>query len=180
MIRRLLHFVCNNRGAAGAEMALLLPLLTVILFGGIEVSHFFWTEHQVLKSVRNGSRFAARHDFALFDCGAGTVDADLVTQVQKLTRTGYLDGDADDDGTDDPIVRNWSDDSSVTVELECVDGEDYSTAGIYRDMTSDGSSTVEAMRVVVNADVAYPNLFGFGFLDGRTLTASAESPVMGF
>ena len=97
MIALLRPFLRNSRGAAGAEMALLLPLLTVILFGGMETGHFFWTEHQVLKAVRDGSRFAARHEFSLFDCDAGTIDSDLVTDVQKLTRTGFIDGDDPDE-----------------------------------------------------------------------------------
>jgi hypothetical protein len=77
-------------------------------------------------------------------------------------------------------VRDWDDDDTVSVDLECVAGEDFSNAGIYADMTGTGTSTVESMRVVVTADVTYPQLFGFSFLEGRTLTASAESPVMGF
>ena len=176
------EFSRSDAGNAGAELALLLPLLTLIMFGGMEVAHFFWTEHTVVKTVRDGARFAGRQKFANFNCDDDSIDATVEGEVKKLTRTGFIDGDDPETlGADNPLIRGWSDDSTVTVELECIDDADFSTTGIYRDSTGTGTSEVMAMRVTVTADVTYPSLFeGFGFLDGRTLTATAQSPVMGF
>ena len=182
MSRFFASFRSSASGTAAAEMALMLPMLAVLMFGGMETAHFFWTEHTLIKNVRDGARFAGRQGFDKFDCDAGAIDAGVVSSVQALTRTGFVDGDdPDTDGADNPLVRGWGDNTTVSVELECVDGDTFSSSGIYRDATGTGTSEVVAMRVVVTADVAYPSLFeGFGFLEGRVLTASAQSPVMGF
>ncbi len=182
----------NQRGNAAAETVLLLPLLTVLLFGGMEFGHFYWTEHQVIKAVRDGARFAGRQGFDDFDCSAVT-DAGVEAAIQKVTRTGFVSGNNPEiDGSDNPLVRDWSDDSTVTVSVECISGEDFSGSGIYKDFTesvlNDESGEFEdesiAKKVIVSAEVDYPALFGgFAFLDfleGYQLTASAESPVMGF
>ena len=186
--------VRDERGNAAAEMALMLPLLTVILFGGIEMGHFFWTEHRVLMAVRDGARFAGRHAFNDFDCSSSTVNSGLVADTQELTRTGNLSGGS-------PVVRSWTNNSSVSVTLDCLASQSYSGTGIYTavatpvidpntglpEVDPDTNQVVTegpAMRVTVSASVNYPALFGgFGFLDflnGYKLKASAESPVMGF
>lgn len=203
MMGAVTDFVHDERGNAASEMALMLPLLTVMLFGGIEFGHFFWTEHQVIKSVRDGARFAGRHKLDLFDCDTGNVsDATLEAEIQKLTRTGFLDGDNPDaSGADNPVVRNWSDDDTVTVSVQCIGGASYSGKGIYEQLAQPvideetGEEVVDEVtgevvtegpskKVIVSAEVDYPSLFGgfafLSFLDGYELKASAESPVMGF
>lgn len=166
----------DQRGVAAAEMALMLPLLTVILFGGIEGGHFFLTEHEVLKSVRTAARYAARQDFENFECDAtdlGDVDAD----VRNVARTGTVSGT-------DPIVRNWAADDadSISILVICDTGSDYSESGIYADMSGTGTPAVDsAMTVRIAVEVGYPSLFAdIGLLDGTNLAASAESAVTGF
>ena len=39
------NFLCSVRGAAAAEMALILPLLFILLFGGFEAGHYVWSHH---------------------------------------------------------------------------------------------------------------------------------------
>lgn len=176
MTRFLRLFLRNCKGNAAAEMGLMLPLLTLLLFGGIEMSNFFWTEHQVIKSVRNGTRFAARQDTSNFACGAnslGTADA----AVRNLIRTGTTDGSGS------PVVRDWTDGAStITIEVECDTGSTYSNAGIYADMSGTGSPSLSsATRVKIDVEVPFPSLFGsFGFFDGIDLYATGQSPVTGF
>jgi Flp pilus assembly protein TadG len=43
--------VRNENGAAGAEMALMVPLLVILMFGSFEMGNFFWNEHKVVKAV---------------------------------------------------------------------------------------------------------------------------------
>ena len=50
MIRFLRLFLRDTAGVAAAELALMLPLLTLLLFGGMELSNLMWAEHQVVKS----------------------------------------------------------------------------------------------------------------------------------
>ena len=57
------------RGAAAAEMALVLPLLILIMFGSFEMGNFFWESHIANKAVRDGARFAARQNFTDMPCG---------------------------------------------------------------------------------------------------------------
>ena len=154
-------FLYDRSGAAAAEMALVLPLLIVILFAGFEGGHFMWSEHKVVKAVRDGARYAGRQ--SLDACTAGIANQD---NIQILTRTGTLDPTAA------PVVPGWTDNSTVTVSISCDAG---TTTGIYKSQASG------APRVTVSASVPYPDLFGsIGFpTDGLILNAEAEAAVMG-
>jgi Flp pilus assembly protein TadG len=156
-------FLGDARGTAAAEMALLLPLLIMLLMGTFEGGYFLWSEHKVLKGVRDGARYAARHDFTDFTCPS-TIDSTLTDDVKNLTRTGTTDGSGP------AAVPGWVNDD-VTVSLSCDDATD---TGIYAALGT-------APRVKVAASVAYPSLFGtLGFNTGSLhLNASAQSAVMG-
>lgn len=153
-------------GAAAAEMALILPMLIAIMFGGFEGGAYLWTEHKVVKAVRDGARFAARQSFSVFDC-SGITDTTVLAQVQNLTRTGQTSG-----GT--AKIAGWTNDQ-VSVTATCQTGESYSDQGVYA--TEDSG----AIHVTVSATVPYPSLFGtLGFdTTGATVTASANAAVMG-
>lgn len=172
----LVTFLRDERGAAAAEMALMLPLLTILMFGGIEMSGFFWSEHQVIKSVRTGARYAARQDFSNFACDAadvGTADA----AVRNLVRTGTVDGSGS------PIVRTWTAaDDGISISVTCDTESDYSTEGIYSDQSGTGTPAIDSARYVeISVEIPYPSLFAdLGYLDGYDIVASAQSPVTGF
>jgi Flp pilus assembly protein TadG len=74
-----------ERGAAGAEMALVLPLLLVLMFSAFELGNYFRDWHTLSKSVRDGARFAARHDFGDFDCAAEAEADDVATATKEAT-----------------------------------------------------------------------------------------------
>ncbi len=177
MMRRLAKNVSRNtRGTAAVEMALITPLLMALLFGGFEGGTYLWTEQKVIKSVRDGARFAGRQPFSMYTCN--TVDSGLKTQIQNLTRTGQISG-----GT--AKIRGWgSDPNDVTVTVQCAgnadscapdSGAEYVNKGLYVDQ-SDGAKTVK-----VTAMVPYPSLFGLlGFdTSGAKVAASACAAVMG-
>ena len=178
MIGSIARFVRNTSGAAAAEMALILPLLALLLFGGVEVGSFFWTEHQVIKSVRTGARYAARQEFSNFSCGATALsDNTIDASVRDLVKTGTLDG------TGNNIVRDWpTDDDGIDITITCDAGSDYSNKGIYSDQSGTGTPAVpSAMYVEVNVTIPYPSLFeDLGYLNGRNISAAAQSPVTGF
>lgn len=154
-------------GAAAAEMALILPMLIAIMFGGFEGGAYLWTEHKVVKAVRDGARFAARQSFSAFNC-SGITDATVLARVQNLTRTGETSG-----GT--AKIVGWDDNDQVIVTAACRTGESYSDQGVY------ATETGGATHVTVSATVPYPSLFGtLGFdTTGATVTASANAAVMG-
>ncbi|WP_435417892.1 TadE/TadG family type IV pilus assembly protein [Parerythrobacter aurantius] len=176
MIRAIRKFVLGTEGAAAAEMALMLPLLTIIMFGGMEMGGYFWSEHQVIKSVRNGTRFAARQDFSNFVCGASTVGAKDAA-VRNFVRTGTVDG------TGNPVVRTWTAaNDGITISVNCKTGQDFTNGGIYSDQSGAAASTIDSARnVMISVSLPYPSLFGnLGYLNGRNIRAFAQSPVTGF
>lgn len=161
------QFTSCNRAAAAAELALILPLLLVILFGGFEAGAYLWTEQKVIKGVRDGARFAGRQSFSLYSCDG--VDSDLETQIKNLTRTGQLSS-----GT--AKISGWNDDD-VTVSVACQApvADTYTAGGLY-EKQPDG-----AIHVTVSATVPYPSFFATLGFDTRdaVVHASANAAVMG-
>ncbi|MDE2620103.1 MAG: pilus assembly protein [Sphingomonadales bacterium] len=163
-------FISDRSGNAGAEFALLLPLLLVLLFVGLEAGHFIWTQHKLAEAVRNGARYASRLDLAEVCPTFGSTVRDRVALV---TRTGQLT-----DAAAKPLVPGWTD-AEVSVTVTC---DAFVRTGIYADM-SDGTRgplvTVEARNV------PYPSLFhalGAVELDPTAplkLSARASAAVIG-
>jgi Flp pilus assembly protein TadG len=139
-------------GATAVEFALLLPLLTILLFGFIEVGRLLWDYHIVSASVRDAARYAARLDASC--ATGGTLNGD-VTRVKRLARTGSVDGTT-------PLLPGWTDDATVTVTVTCVDNPGGTTwSGRYKGM-------LQFPRVTVTAAAPHVSLFG-GLLPGLKL-----------
>lgn len=149
------RFLTDASGAAGAEMALMLPLLLALMFGALEGGHFLWREHQVVMAAREGARYAARLDLA-DDCTDAVSDTaeDRVTDlVQEKLGTG----------------------ATVDLQLDCyVPADADDVQGLYADQVN-GAPVV---TVAVNAD--YRSLFvTLGFATGgMKLNAWSRSPVI--
>ena len=155
-----------TKGAAAAELALLLPLMVAILFGMFEGGYFLYNEHKALKGVRDGARYAARQPFSNFPCGSTSItDTALVASIQNVTRTGTPDGSGRE------YIPGWVN-SDIAVSYDCDNG---TTTGLYKNITGG------APRVTVSADVGYTPLFGvIGFdTSSLSLKAEAEAAVMG-
>lgn len=162
---RLRAFFRNESGASGAELALILPLLVVMLFGAIEISYYFYNQHQVVKGVRDGARYASRQSFNNINCNSGyTMPAAIRTAIQEVTRTGRASGGV-------ARVSGW-DNADVTVTVTCPSTP--VTTGIY-------TGEVNAPIVTVTANVDYQSLFdGVGILtDNYDLNATQQSAAMG-
>ena len=157
-------FLRDTRGAAAAEMALMLPLLLAIMFGGFEAGHYFYNEQKIIKAVREGARFAGRQPFSSFPCG-GTANAAAVTSIQNVTRTGTVTG------TVSRVPNMVANDVTVTYRCDTT----YVGQGIYKG-TSGGAPIV---RVQARAD--YASLFNtLGFIDSTSsIYASSEAAVNG-
>lgn len=152
------------RGAAAAEMALALPLLLALLFGSVELGRYFWGEHVLLKSVRDGAVFAARQRIDNFDCGAARVHPDIISQTRTLVQTGKLSG-----GTD--LLPNWSS-ASFAIDLNCVSSANGTTlGGIY---SANGG---QVPILTVRASIPFTSLFGIR--SGLLLNASQQAAVYG-
>jgi len=156
-------FARREDGAAAAELALMLPLLVLMLFGAIEVSYYFYEQHQVVKGVRDGARYASRQRFTDINCDDG-IDSTVATAIKEVTRTGRPSG-----GT--ARVPGWVN-GDITVALNCP--ATAVTTGIYADISN-------APVVSVTASVDYRSLFdGVGILtDSYSLNATQQAAVMG-
>jgi len=158
----------NDRGSAGAEMALVTPLLCAILIGSVELGSYFYNEHILEKAVRDGARFAARQSFTNYGC-SGAPTGTVVADTRALVRTALLSGGADRfaDIVDGDIALSTSCTTSVSGQ---------NMTGIYR------GRTTGAPVVTVSARVDYTPVIGaaFGFSGaGMKLNASEQAAVTG-
>lgn len=167
----LARFLSCTRGAAAAEMALIVPLAVLLMFSALEAGHYIYQEHQVVKGLRDGGRYAARQSFDVINCRGGSpsaIPAGLETEVKNLTRTGKLSG-----GT--ARVAGW-DNTDITIEVDCpppLAGETEHT-GIY-------DSGEPPPQVTISTNFNYNSLFnGLGVLtDSISLNGSHQATVMG-
>lgn len=147
-------------------MAMVAPLLIILMFGSMELGHYFYSQHVVVKAVRDGARYASRQGFSAFACPATTIGGTVVTDTQNVTRTNTVSG------TGTPRLATWTQNSSVTVSVAC------NTSGTYGSFYS-GLGGVPV--VTVSATVPYTSLFSvIGFNSaGLQMRASSEAVVMG-
>lgn len=163
----------DRRGAAAAEMALVMPLLLVIMIGSVELGHFMYNEHILAKAVRDGARYAARQGFANYDC-SGEPSATVRDNTRELVQTMVLSGGAD------RMVNLAA--TTIDVQERCVASatglsSTENMSGIYDELALGGAPVVR-----VSATVPYTPVIGapFGFSGvGLNLNASQEAAVMG-
>ena len=154
-----------RRGSAAVEMALVLPLLTALLFGSVELGRYFLNEHALIKAVREAARFAARQKFADMPCN-GQPAPEQAAAIRNLVRFGNIAG------TGSPRRPNWRADANVAVSIACVSGN---WSGIYAEHPQ-GTPVV-----TVSAVVPYVPLLGTLGLGAPVLhvRAEAQSAVTG-
>ncbi|WAT16710.1 pilus assembly protein [Aurantiacibacter sp. MUD11] len=157
----------DAKGAAAAEMALILPVVMALLFGGFEIGHFIWNQHKLTEAVRNGARFASRLPIEDFCIGGSPVMSGATqADIKRVTRTGQLGAGGV------TAIPGWVDEE-LSVQVDCAAFVD---TGIYSDLDTAGPIvTVEAHGV------GYPSLFGrVGVIDpGITMTARSSAAVTG-
>lgn len=158
----------DETASASVEFALILPMLIVLLFGGLEAGHFVWTQHKLTEAVRDGARFASRlRADKVCDGPTSIISTDDVDAVKLLTRTGQaVDPDAR------AAVPGWSA-AQVTVTVSC---QAFVDTGIYTDYGEAGP-----VVTVAASGVTYPALFGgLGVLTRDvSLTARSNAAVIG-
>lgn len=165
-MRRTSSFQRDTRGTASVEMALMLPMLVVLLFGGLEGGYYFWSEHRVVKAVRDGARYAGRQSFDQYNCTTTSTTTATRDAIKNLTRTGTLDG------TGAPLIPGWVDGNTTVTVAPC---NTATATGLFLTQANG------AIRVTVSTDVAYRSLFSsLGFTTATLrLRASQQAVVMG-
>lgn len=170
-------------GNAGVEFALLLPLLTLILFGTIEFGRAWHDFHVVNQSVRDAARYLGRLDYTCTGTtGCGTCDpttgicsggpctfsdpADVLNGVD-LAMTGSVNGGQN-------LLASWNQPSSLTINL-CAITNPIGTAnefqGLYLDQTA-------VPYVELEADVPFTFLFGELVAPDAQITIGLEHKVV--
>jgi Flp pilus assembly protein TadG len=154
----------DDRGSAGPEMAMVLPILITLILGSFELGRYFLHEHTVVKAVRDGARYASRRKFTDYDCASANAGAEQA--IRDITRTGSIGGTQ-------PRLVYWTSQSTITVSVAC------DTTGTYKGIYN--GLAMGAPVVTVKASVPYTSLFGLlGFnTTGFKLNAKSESAVMG-
>ena len=158
----------DRRGAAAAEMALVLPLLLVLTFGPLELGNYFMNQHTLVKAVRDGARFAARQDFTNYTACSGAPGGTVVADTKNVVMNGVMTG-----GT---IITPNIQSTDVDVTTSCATTAGGQTmSGIYAGRTNG------AQIVTVSARVNYrPVLSVAGFTGiGLTLNAASQAAVSG-
>jgi Flp pilus assembly protein TadG len=156
-----------SAGTAATELVLMLPITTALLFGTVELGYYFYCEHQVVKGVRDGARFASRQSLVDINCIGNTpsaIPADVETAIQEVTRTGQISG-----GT--ARIPGWVN-GDITVSVTCPGTA--ITTGIYENEDN-------APQVNIVATAVYPALLGgTAVLDSSyRLNATQQAAVMG-
>lgn len=166
MVRRARLLLKDRKASAAAEMALVLPLLVTLMFGGLELGNYFMNEHTLVKAVRNGARYAARQNFTNYTACSGSPGGTVVAETQNIVMRGYLSG-----GT---IITPNITAADITVETGCVGtvGTESMT-GIYFGRANG------AQIVTVSAQVDYQPVVGFFGFNGAHLNASSQAAVAG-
>lgn len=149
-----LRAIRSDKGSAAAEFALTLPMMLILLFGGMEAGHFVWTQHKLAEAVRDGARYAARIPILEVCQGSDEVmSSEVENRVKLLTRTGQVVNP-----NASPRVPNWSVDE-VDVDPNC-DNTDWVDTGLYAEYAASYDGAKGPVIVVTAQNVAYPWMFG--------------------
>lgn len=156
------RFLCDQRGTAAVEMALILPVAVGILLVTFDAAYYMLCEQRAVQSVRNAARYAARLDLSNYACPGGTFTGPEAT-LQNMVVTGSPDGTA-------PLIKGWRN-NDVSLSVACTSDQ----GGIYE------ANGGEAPTVRISTSFAFPSLmqeFGLPAPDFQ-IAATAESPVVG-
>jgi hypothetical protein len=90
MTRFAASFLGDTRASAAVEMELIMPLAVLLTVSAMEAGAYLYTEHQVVKGVRDAARYAARLPFSTYNCTATSAAADVPTAGTAGTAWGNI------------------------------------------------------------------------------------------
>lgn len=168
-----LRLMRDRSATAATELVLILPLATLMILVTIEGGYFMYTEHEVVKSVRDAARWGSRQALSTFGCTAATADTEISSgdanlgsirdNISTLARYGSLSSSGA------KVVNGWAD-SQVKVLYGCQEID----TGIY-------ASGGYAPTITVIGNPSYPTLFGSMtyFSSSLKLYAAQQAVVVG-
>ena len=160
-----MRFMCDQRGSALVEGAILIPVLFALMFGVYEFSWFFFQQHLVATGLRDAARYVARTS-AVCDETSATGGAQHAN-ARNLATTGSIAGGV-------PRVKGWT---PAMVAIRCsrvVNSAGAAGLKMYR-----GGNTIYV--VTASTLFARPSLGFFGFLGLQppTISVSHSERVIG-
>jgi Flp pilus assembly pilin Flp len=180
-MKLLSSFLRAQRGAAAAEMALVMPFMLILMFGAVELGNLFLDEHTLTKQVRDGARYASRLPLSdTFVCNSDVFEGDeddAEDSIIKVTKDGATTG------TGNPRWTSYwdrtCDDATPTLEVEvrCVAKDDIDTdgdgfTGVYTTLEGDQIPVVK-----VSGAVKYRSVLAAIGIDATDICLRAESDV---
>ena len=110
------RYLTASGGSAAVELALVLPLLTLLMFGFIEVGRLYWTYNVAASAARDAARYAARLPITCNGAAGSFVTPGDAANVQNVARTGQPASGGS------PVVGGWTNNSDVAVSVTCIAG----------------------------------------------------------
>lgn len=137
----------DARGASAAEFVLVLPIMTVLLFGAVDVSGLAWAQMQVGAAARAGASYALTYGFD--ETGINSA----VTNATGLTVTS----------------------ATPTKTFGCPNAASGITEVADKSTPCDESGETPGDYVTVNASASYSPIFGWpGLPDSVDLSAQSQ------
>ena len=158
----------DESGAPLAELALVIPMLLVMLFGMMEFANLLYQQQVITKGVQEAARLAARSPAITGggicppNAAAGSSWATTTSQAKNLATHGVPSGGS-------LILPNF-DNANVTVSILC-----EASTGMYSSNPASGMIPV----VRVQASIGARSLGFASFLSAGPITLQAEHREMG-
>lgn len=159
------HAVRDERGSPLAELALVLPLLLVMVFGTLEFANILYQQQVITKGVQEAARFAARNP---------SVNATVACPPASGGWTSAAAAAANVAATGSPaggslILPNFAA-TNVAVTVECPTSD-----GLISSNPSSGSIPV----ILVRAEISVRSVGFLSLINVTDLQLSAEHREMG-
>ena len=168
--------VKTRNGTAAVEFAMVLPLVMVLLFAGIEVGRLLTDFHAVNKSVRDAARYLARVELTCPGLTpssgplAGYIaDGTDETIARNLAMTGAA---ANPVVSADYLLRYWTDTSTVSTTVNCI-----ANAGQYEGVFLD---LPLVPQITMTAAVPFNFLWGDLFFNASGITMTVKHTETSF
>ena len=164
MMTRIIHKLKRlwraRGGIAAVELALILPLFPLMLFGTVEIGRMLFDYQAASKSVRDATRYLTRIDATALGLACpNTINnaAAEVINAKNLALTGSIDAGPP------YLLAYWTDPNSVSVTVSCVDNTAATFQGFY-------AGVQQIPNITVTATVAMPLMNGWLVGQGDTFT----------
>ena len=163
-----------EQGQAFAELAFQIPLMMVILFGGVQIARVFYVYHSLQKALRGGAGLLARSANVDYCNSADTTSAD----ARNFMVFGNLQGEGS------PVVQSLTTDMIQILPERRVAG----TMGVTECLCTQDAESCDISSggrapdfVVVNLGTGFPLSVPFPYMNLGTISlrVSVRMPVTG-